>query len=129
MISDYFFSNEVSKNVDGYRISTYLYKDRNKTLKAGPAWDYDIAYGNADYCGGDDTLNWAYQFPCTGDYYQIPAWWPRMLTDSNFTNQMRCRWNGALFLKRKWNEFSQRSRHDHATFYRHGFVGHAGIVF
>jgi hypothetical protein len=97
---DYFFSNEVSKNVDGYRISSYLYKDREKTLKAGPVWDYDIAYGNANYCGGEDTLNWAYLFPCTGDSWQIPAWWPRMLSDSNFTNQLKCRWNvlrqGAL---------------------------------
>jgi subtilisin-like proprotein convertase family protein len=90
---DYFFSNEISKNVDGYRISSYLYKDRSKTLKAGPVWDYDIAYGNADYCGGDDTLNYAYLFPCTGDGSQIPAWWPRMLSDSNYTNQLRCRWN------------------------------------
>jgi subtilisin-like proprotein convertase family protein len=90
---DYFFSNEVSKNVDGYRISSYLYKDREKTLKAGPVWDYDIAYGNANYCGGDDTLNWAYLFPCSGDGLQVPAWWPRMLTDSNFTNQLKCRWN------------------------------------
>jgi subtilisin-like proprotein convertase family protein len=90
---DYFFSNEISKNVDGYRISSYLYKDREKTLKAGPVWDYDIAYGNANYCGGDDTLNWAYLFPCTGDGSQIPAWWPRMLSDSNFTNELRCRWD------------------------------------
>ncbi len=90
---DYFLSDEVSKNVDGYRISSYLYKDREKTLKAGPAWDYDIAYGNANYCGGDDTLNWAYLFPCTGDGSQIPAWWPRMLTDSNYTNQLKCRWD------------------------------------
>ena len=90
---DYFLSDEVSKNVDGYRISSYLYKDREKTLKAGPVWDYDIAYGNANYCGGDDTLNWAYLFPCTGDGSQIPAWWPRMLSDSNFTNELKCRWN------------------------------------
>ncbi len=89
---DFFISNEVSKNVDGYRLSTYLHKDKEKTLKAGPVWDFDIAYGNANYCGGDDTLNWAYQFPCTGDGFQIPFWWQRMMTDSNFTNQLKCRW-------------------------------------
>lgn len=90
---DFFISNEVSKNVDGYRLSTFLYKDQEKTLKAGPVWDFDIAYGNANYCGGDDTLNWAYQFPCTGDGFQIPFWWEKMMTDSNFTNELRCRWN------------------------------------
>jgi|GEM_PF-133685 len=90
---DFLISNEVSKNVDGYRLSTYLHKDKEKTLKAGPVWDFDIAYGNANYCGGDDTLNWAYQFPCTGDGFQIPFWWEKMMTDSNFTNQLKCRWN------------------------------------
>ncbi|MEO8087050.1 MAG: CotH kinase family protein [Bacteroidota bacterium] len=90
---DFLISNEVSKNVDGYRLSSYLYKDQEKTLKAGPIWDFDIAYGNANYCGGDDTLNWAYQFPCTGDGFQIPFWWQRMVTDSNFTNELKCRWN------------------------------------
>ncbi|MBL0138101.1 MAG: CotH kinase family protein [Bacteroidetes bacterium] len=89
---DYFLSNEISKNVDGYRISTYLYKDREKTLKTGPVWDYDIAFGNANYCGGDDTTGWAYQFSCTSDGYQPPFWWQRMMQDSNYTNQLKCRW-------------------------------------
>lgn len=89
---DYFFSNEISKNVDGYRISTYLYKDKEKTLKTGPVWDFDIAFGNANYCGGDDTTGWAYQFSCTGDGYQPPFWWQRMMQDSNYTNQLKCRW-------------------------------------
>lgn len=89
---DYFFSNEISKNVDGYRISTFLYKDMQKTLKAGPVWDYDIAWGNANYCGGNDTTGWAYQFSCTNDGYQPPFWWQRMMQDSNYTNQLQCRW-------------------------------------
>ncbi|MBK9526360.1 MAG: CotH kinase family protein [Bacteroidetes bacterium] len=89
---DYFFSNEISKNVDGYRISSYLYKDKEKTLKTGPVWDYDIAFGNANYCGGNDTTGWAYQFTCTGDGYQPPFWWQRMMQDSNYTNQLKCRW-------------------------------------
>ncbi|TAH44351.1 MAG: T9SS type A sorting domain-containing protein [Bacteroidetes bacterium] len=89
---DYFFSNEISKNVDGYRISSYLYKDKEKTLKAGPVWDYDIAWGNANYCNGNTTSGWSYQFSCTGDNYQPPFWWQRMLQDSNYANQMKCRW-------------------------------------
>ena len=89
---DYFFSNEISKNVDGYRISSYLYKDKEKTLKAGPIWDYDIAWGNANYCNGNTTTGWSYQFTCTSDNYQPPFWWQRMLQDSNYANQMKCRW-------------------------------------
>lgn len=88
---DFFFANEISKNVDGYRISSYLYKDKNKTLKAGPVWDFDIAWGNANYCGGNDTTLWAYLFPCTGGY-QIPFWWKRLLEDSTYTAQVKCRY-------------------------------------
>ncbi len=89
---DYFFSNELSKNVDGYRISSYLYKDKEKTLKAGPVWDYDIAYGNANYCDATDTTGWAYLFSCTGDSWQVPFWWQKLQQDTNYTNQMKCRW-------------------------------------
>jgi len=89
---DYFFSNEISKNVDGYRISSYLYKDKEKTLKAGPIWDYDIAWGNANYCSANLTSGWSYQPACTGDSYQPPFWWSKMLQDTNYANQMKCRW-------------------------------------
>ncbi len=90
---DYFFINELSKNIDAYRISTFLYKDKNKTLKAGPVWDYDIAWGNANHCDADDTTGWAYQFPCFGDGFQVPFWWQRLLQDTNYTNELKCRWS------------------------------------
>ncbi len=89
---DYFFCDEITKDVDGYRISTYLNKDKDKKIKAGPIWDYDIAFGNANYCSGYDTTGWAYQFPCTGDGFQIPFWWNRLLQDSTFRDEEKCRW-------------------------------------
>jgi subtilisin-like proprotein convertase family protein len=94
---DYFILSELSRNVDGYRISTYLYKEKitdGGKLVIGPCWDYDIAWGNADYCLGDDVTGWAINFaePCSGDYWQIPFWWDRLLQDTNFTNRLRCRW-------------------------------------
>jgi len=77
---DYLIVNELAKNVDGYRLSTYLYKDkqsRGGKLVAGPAWDYDLAFYNANYCRGSDTVGWAWQFngTCPGDFYQVPFWW------------------------------------------------------
>lgn len=92
---DYFIVNEISKNVDGYRLSTYLYKDRDSNdpkLHIGPVWDYDIAWHNADYCDGEFYWGWAYQFPCAGDWWQIPFWWNRLLQDPNYNNQLKCRW-------------------------------------
>ncbi len=94
---DYFLLNELSRNVDGYRLSTYLYKDKASNggkLTIGPCWDYDIAWGNANYCLGDDVTGWAIDFaePCSGDNWQIPFWWDRLLQDTAFQNKLKCRW-------------------------------------
>lgn len=94
---DYFLLNEMSRNVDGYRLSTYLYKDKASNggkLVIGPCWDYDIAWGNANYCLGNDTSGWAIDFAmaCPGDYWQLPFWWDRLMEDTSFQNKVRCRW-------------------------------------
>ena len=95
---DYFLVNEVSRNVDGYRLSTYFYKDRNsknRKIFAGPVWDYDLAFRNADYCNGNLTHGWAYQFNnvCPNDGAGlIPFWWNRFIQDSSYVSDLRCRW-------------------------------------
>lgn len=92
---DYMLLNEISKNVDGYRISTYLHKEKvtdGNKIKIGPAWDFDIAWYNADYCEGNTTNGWAYNFNyvcCCG----VPFWWERMMSDTTFAQNVRCRWN------------------------------------
>ncbi len=93
---DYFLLTELTKNVDGYRISSFFYKDKDSNgglLKMGPVWDYDIAWGNADYAGGDDPTGFAYQFNSPGAGQQVPFWWNRLLQDPYYSNTMRCRWN------------------------------------
>ena len=95
---DYFIVNEVSRNVDGYRLSTYLNKDRNsknRKIFAGPVWDYDLSFRNADYCSGSAVNGWAYQFNnvCPGDGAGlIPFWWNRFMQDTAYTSSLRCRW-------------------------------------
>jgi len=92
---DYFLVNELSKNVDGYRISTFMNKERDSKggkIRMGPVWDYDIAWHNADYCEGDLYTGWAYQFPCFDDYWQVPFWWSRLLEDPMYVNNLACRW-------------------------------------
>ncbi|HEY0030973.1 MAG TPA: CotH kinase family protein [Bacteroidia bacterium] len=94
---DYFILNEVSKNVDGYRLSTYFYKDKQSSggkLKAGPAWDYNLAWWNADYCMGDQSNGWAYDIGsvCPGGW-QPNFWWAKLLQDPSYTAQLRCRWD------------------------------------
>jgi hypothetical protein len=95
--SDYFLLNELSNNVDGYRLSTYLHKERDShggLIKAGPVWDYNLAWHNANYCDGDRYDVWTYQFNsvCSNDYWQIPFWWDRLVQDSAFQKTTYCRW-------------------------------------
>jgi hypothetical protein len=96
---DYFIVNEVSRNVDGYRLSAYFYKDRNSRnakIFAGPVWDYDLAFRNADYCHGSDLTGWAYQFnyTCPSDGAGlVPFYWFKMIEkDTALRGQLRCRW-------------------------------------
>ena len=91
---DFFLLNEISNNVDGFRLSTFMHKDKNGKLKMGPIWDFNLAFGNADYCSGGDTNVWAYKFNerCSDDYWQIPFWWDKLLQDPEFVSQLKNRW-------------------------------------
>ena len=96
---DYFIINEVAKNVDGLRISTYLHKQKETKkggkIFAGPVWDYDIAYRNADYCGGDQLTGWAYNFNqlCGTSAQTVPFWWARLMQDTAFVTHLNCRYD------------------------------------
>ena len=46
---DFMIIAELSKNVDTFRKSTYMHKDRTGKLKMGPVWDFNQAYGNSVY--------------------------------------------------------------------------------
>lgn len=91
---DYLILNEISRNVDGYRLSTYFYKDRDGKLSMGPPWDYDLAWYNADYCDGFLTSGWAYNinYICDGDK-NVPFWWERLMEDAQFRENLACRWS------------------------------------
>ena len=42
---DFMMIAEFSSNVDVYSFSTFFHKDRCGKLRAGPVWDYNLAYG------------------------------------------------------------------------------------
>ena len=98
---DYFIINEVSRNVDGYRLSAFMYKDKdseNGKLFMGPVWDFNLAFGNADYYDGWKTQGWQIDYFNTSSYFmsydgfQPPFWWEKLMQDSSFTNKVNCRW-------------------------------------
>lgn len=83
---DHFIINELFKNTDGFRNSTYMYKDRNGKLKMGPVWDFNLSMGNTVFYNGWETENWLiYTNP-------VPFWWERLLTDENFRRRLVKRW-------------------------------------
>ncbi|HEX9971796.1 MAG TPA: CotH kinase family protein [bacterium] len=93
---DYFILNEVAKNVDAYRLSAFMYKDRdskNRKLILGPIWDYNLTFGNADYYGAQYVSGWQVYFYQKEDTWLVPFWWGRLMADSNFVNQINSRWH------------------------------------
>lgn len=106
---DFLLINEFAKNVDAYRLSTYLYKDRdsrNPKIFAGPVWDFNLGFGNADYYNGWMTNGWQLEY--LTDYQNIPSWepfltpnwWRKLFDDTSFRNKVYSRWqtlkNGVL---------------------------------
>lgn len=90
---DYFIINEISKNVDGFRLSTFLYKDRDDKdpkFYAGPVWDFDLAFGNANYSNAEMIYGW--QYKTDGGAWTVPFWWERLLMDKYYLTALRCRW-------------------------------------
>ncbi len=108
---DMFLINEMSKNVDGYRLSTFLYKDRNSVsskLVMGPIWDYNLAFGNADYYEGAILSGWMLDYLTTNPYFLnsdgavAPFWWKKIMDDTYFKNQVKTRWE---YIKSKGIKF------------------------
>jgi len=94
---DFYILNEVARNVDGYRLSTFLYKDRDSVdggkLHFGPIWDFNLGFGNADYYSGGLT----YGFQCVrgvpiSDGFQPSFWWEKLWKDSTFNALTLERW-------------------------------------
>jgi len=90
---DFHWIVEYAKNIDGVRISNYMHKDRNGKLTAGPIWDWDLSWGNADYLEGGKTNGWYYPQMSDGD----DIWLRRLRTDPDFYQKITDRW-GALRL-------------------------------
>ena len=92
---DYFILTELFQNHDGYRLSTYLQKDRGKKLQMGPIWDIDIAFGSDNgFCDGMNRHAWVFQYNqyCSGDSWLVPFWWKRLITDTYFKEKLLMRW-------------------------------------
>jgi hypothetical protein len=91
---DFMLLQEALKNVDAYRFSASMYKDRNATLRMGPVWDFDLSTGNAAYDDGCDTDGWMVQTLASSRNSKAPPrWWRLLLQDPAFVARLEERWS------------------------------------
>lgn len=92
---DYFIHTELSLNADGYKRSAYFYKEKlhadgtGGKLVAGPVWDYNLAYGNCNFCNANNPEAWCFE---GGNTQPTPAFWQRLLQDPAFRKAVKVRY-------------------------------------
>ena len=91
---DFILLQELAKNVDAYRLSTYIYKDKESVdnrLTAGPVWDFNHGFGNCDYGETWEVDNWLLEYnPEGGD--QMAFWWELLWEDLAFQHKAAVRY-------------------------------------
>ena len=97
--ADFHWIVEFTKQIDGYRLSDYMQKDRNGRVKMEPIWDWNLAFGNANYLQGGLSAGWYYNQ--LGDVDHI--WLRRLITgttsassasgDPDFVQKIADRWS------------------------------------
>jgi hypothetical protein len=96
---DFHWIVEFAKQIDGYRLSNYMRKDRGGRLKMEPIWDWNLSFGNADYLDGANTANWYYQLISENEH----IWLRRLMCgttsgtgttgDPDFNQKIADRWS------------------------------------
>ena len=91
---DFMMIAEYASNVDVYSISTFFHKDRCGKLRAGPVWDYNLAFGY-DAFGWNRSRYDVWQF--NNQDNNGPKFWKDLFD----TNLFRC------YLARRWFELTE----------------------
>mgnify|MGYP001494430297 CR=1 FL=1 len=92
---DFIILQEISRNVDAYGLSTYVYKDKesiNNKLTAGPIWDFNHGFGNCDYYKAWETDGWNISY-IYDDMDQRAFWWLKLWDEENFKGMVKDRYN------------------------------------
>ena len=89
---DFMLLGEFTSNVDVYQYSTFFHKDRLGKLRAGPIWDYNLAFGHDEF--GNRSRYDVWQFD-NGDNTG-PKFWKDLFN----TDIFRC------YLAKRWFEVS-----------------------
>lgn len=89
---DYFLINELCFNIDAYRLSTYLTKEKGGKLSAGPVWDMNIGFDEGKRVPQNDWII-NYNKHVEWDMWMLHFWYPRMMKDPFFRKAVKLRWS------------------------------------
>lgn len=73
---------EFTKQIDGYRLSNYLHKDRGGKIRMEPIWDWNLSLGNADYLEGWNPAGWYWPLLGASDH----LWLRRLISGTPAAN-------------------------------------------
>lgn len=95
---DYQLATEIANNIDGYRLSTYLYKHRDSVDShfKMTLWDFDLAWGLPDFENihtGYMTDIWTYKNNDAGLGTKMPFWFDRLMSDPQYVNELKTRYS------------------------------------
>jgi len=79
---------EATKNIDGFRFSTFFTKDRGAKVRMEPVWDWNLSFGNARGKQGYMYDRW--YWPQLDD--QQYSWYRRLFEDPDFAQRYVDRW-------------------------------------
>ena len=85
---DYFWLVEFTRNVDGFRYSSFFHIPRGGKITMGPAWDWNLSFGNADYYDAYETAGWY----CENLRDTEISWIYRLRQDPDFMQRATDRW-------------------------------------
>ena len=93
---DFLYVNELTRNIDAYVFSTYLYKERDREggrLHMGPVWDFNFALGYANWNYGQEVEGWVFSNVLTeANRVEVPFWWERLWSARSFRTAAAARW-------------------------------------
>jgi len=95
---DHFILNEFCKNIDAYRISNYMFKDRDSNggkLNEGPIWDFNLSFGKTWFPEDAyrvDEWEIDHNRYKPNDWPKVPFWWERLGHDPAFAKRVEIRW-------------------------------------
>ncbi|MFN0030586.1 MAG: CotH kinase family protein [Flavobacteriales bacterium] len=99
-LTDYILLQEMVKNIDAYKVSTWFYKDDDAVdgrFICGPVWDFDLSVGNCNIARGEATDGFVHNTDNA-----IPHYFKNKWDDAPYKERMRARYKelrSAL-----WNE-------------------------